>query len=48
MPVITIVGTKKDVHLVADIDLLELALMNLIENAAKYSNPPAQIQVTDR
>jgi two-component system phosphate regulon sensor histidine kinase PhoR len=36
---------KKEVVLIADMDLLELALMNLIENAAKYSNCPAQIQV---
>ena len=35
-----------DVILYADMDLLELALKNLIENAAKYSNRPAQIHVT--
>lgn len=36
---------KEEVSLIADSDLLELALMNLIENAAKYSNRPAHIQV---
>ncbi len=37
---------KEEVTLIADIDLLELAIMNLIENAAKYSNSPAQINIT--
>lgn len=32
--------------LFADRDLIELAFMNLIENAAKYSNPPVCIRVT--
>lgn len=31
--------------LVADADLLDLALMNLIENAAKYSSRPAKIDI---
>lgn len=31
--------------LIADPSLIELALMNLIENAAKYSKPPAQIDI---
>lgn len=35
-----------DVIFIADADLLELAIMNLIENAAKYSPSPAQIHVT--
>lgn len=43
---VTIVERKSDVHFIADIDLLELAIMNLIENAAKYSNRPAQITVS--
>ena len=30
----------------ADPDLLELAILNLFDNAAKYSKPPAQISVT--
>lgn len=39
--------TKKQEHIsfIADRDLLELAIMNLIENAAKYSNRPAQIDI---
>jgi two-component system phosphate regulon sensor histidine kinase PhoR len=36
----------EEVLLFADMDLLELAIMNLIENAAKYSNRPAHIRVT--
>jgi two-component system phosphate regulon sensor histidine kinase PhoR len=42
----TIVELQPDIHLVADIDLLELAFINLIENAAKYSKLPAEIKVT--
>ncbi|HEX4839745.1 MAG TPA: ATP-binding protein, partial [Rhabdochlamydiaceae bacterium] len=29
----------------ADPDLLELALMNLLENGVKYSNPPAHLTI---
>ncbi len=36
---------QNNILLFADMDLLELAVMNLIENAAKYSNQPVQIQV---
>ena len=36
---------KKDVELIADPDLLELAFMNLLENAAKYSPKPAHITI---
>lgn len=42
---VTIDKRKEEVLLFADMDLFELAIMNLIENAAKYSNRPAQIQV---
>lgn len=42
----TIQKREEEVILFADRDLLELAVMNLIENAAKYSNRPAQINVT--
>jgi len=38
--------TQHEIFLQADYSLLELAFMNLIENAAKYSTPPAQIEVT--
>ncbi len=37
---------QEQVHLIADEDLLDLAIMNLIENAAKYSARPADITVT--
>lgn len=33
-------------NLLGDPYLLEMALMNLLENAAKYSNPPAQITIS--
>lgn len=38
--------THDDVLLNADHSLLELAFMNLIENGAKYSTPPANIEIT--
>lgn len=36
----------REILLIADEHLLEHAIMNLIENAAKYSPRPAQIQIT--
>lgn len=36
----------KDIYLNADFDLLELAIANLLENAVKYSDPPAKIHVS--
>jgi two-component system phosphate regulon sensor histidine kinase PhoR len=36
----------EETYTVADPQLLELAFMNLLENAAKYSNPPVKIEVT--
>lgn len=39
-------ATKDNIFIVVDPDLIELALRNLIENAAKYSNPPAEITIT--
>ena len=33
-------------EIIGDPHLMELAVMNLIENAAKYSTPPAHIEVT--
>lgn len=43
---VTINKNQEEILIFADRDLLELAIMNLIENAAKYSTPPAQIQVS--
>ena len=37
--------SDKDMHVMADANLMEMAFMNLTENAAKYSNPPAQITI---
>ncbi len=36
---------KESIEVYADMDLLELAIMNLMLNAAKYSNRPAHIHV---
>lgn len=38
--------SEADIMLQADVDLIEMALMNLISNAAKYSHPPAKITIT--
>jgi two-component system phosphate regulon sensor histidine kinase PhoR len=38
--------TGEGILIVADHNLMELAIMNLIENAAKYSSPPAHIDVS--
>lgn len=43
--VIELVGDKP-FTLTADPSLMEMALMNLMHNGAKYSEPPAQIQIT--
>lgn len=37
---------EEPMHLIADPYLMELAFTNLIENAAKYSNPPPEITIT--
>lgn len=39
---------KEKFLVVADSKLLELAIINLLENAAKYSNPPAKIYISMR
>lgn len=36
----------KGPHAIADANLMELAVMNLLENSAKYSKPPAKITIT--
>jgi two-component system phosphate regulon sensor histidine kinase PhoR len=43
---IAIEKIKESVTVFADPDILELAIINLMDNAAKYSHPPAQITVT--
>lgn len=42
---ITIVTNTPQLHLLGDPDLLELAIINLLSNAAKYCQPPAKIEV---
>ncbi len=42
---IDIEKTKKSVTVFADPDILELAIINLLDNACKYSTPPAHITV---
>jgi two-component system, OmpR family, phosphate regulon sensor histidine kinase PhoR len=37
--------TKETIAVDADPDILELAIINLVDNAAKYSSPPAQITI---
>lgn len=37
---------EKDYYLMADPNLIELCLVNLVENAAKYSNAPATITIS--
>lgn len=38
--------SNKDVQLIVDSELLEMALINLIQNAVKYSDPPAHVVIT--
>lgn len=40
---IAIEKSHESIIISADPDILELAIINLLDNAAKYSNPPAQI-----
>ena len=42
---VTIDAPQKRILISADSGLLELALVNLLDNAAKYSEPPAQITI---
>lgn len=43
---IQIKGPSSEVNLICDPDLLEMAIMNLIQNAVKYSPSPAQIRIS--
>lgn len=38
--------SDEDIHMMGEPDLIEQALINLMNNAAKYSQPPANIKVT--
>ncbi len=38
-------ATQENITIIADHNLLELAIMNLIENAIKYSSAPAHVEV---
>lgn len=42
---IVIESKEPEVLLICDADLLELAIFNLIQNAVKYSEPPAQVTI---
>jgi signal transduction histidine kinase len=42
---ITIEKSNESIAVAADPDILELAIINLLDNAAKYSNPPAKITI---
>jgi two-component system, OmpR family, phosphate regulon sensor histidine kinase PhoR len=42
---IRIEKSREEISVDADPDILELAMINLMDNAAKYSNPPAQITI---
>lgn len=43
---VTIIKNQDLIELTLDEDLFQVAMINLLENAAKYSNPPADITVT--
>ncbi len=47
-PCVTIEKSDASIAVAADPDLLELAIMNLLDNAVKYSNPPASISIKIR
>ncbi len=42
---IEILKSSETVSVLAEPDILELAIINLLDNAAKYSNPPAKITI---
>jgi two-component system phosphate regulon sensor histidine kinase PhoR len=43
-----IIADIEEVSVLGDFDLLDLAIMNLLENAVKYSPPPAHIEIAVR
>jgi two-component system, OmpR family, phosphate regulon sensor histidine kinase PhoR len=42
---LTILEEEKEIVVLGDVDLLDLAIMNLLENAVKYSSSPAKIEI---
>jgi two-component system phosphate regulon sensor histidine kinase PhoR len=42
---VSIEKSTQEIWAAGDVDLLELAIINLLDNAAKYSNPPAHIHI---
>jgi len=38
-------GSDQSIHLMADSDLILQAILNLLDNAIKYSKPPAQVKI---
>jgi two-component system phosphate regulon sensor histidine kinase PhoR len=42
---VAIEKSSESINVAADPDILELAIINLLDNAAKYSNPPAKITI---
>lgn len=42
---ITLIKSEDEIEIYADPDVLELAIINILNNAVKYSKPPAQIKI---
>lgn len=43
--ILIVAENSKSLEICADYDLIEMAIINLMQNAIKYSNPPAQVEV---